>query len=401
MELGQDKIVSELISRLDAARGEGVVKVEGTWGSFAHLLAAHISKEVKRPILYVCPHIDDADKAADDMQTFGAARVEPLPAWEGEEDLADATDEIRAERLKIVSRVSSPGSRSDNAGLIIPASIQALCQPVPKPEALEKSRLRLKAGETIPPNNVLGWLADNNFERVDRIDLPGQFAQRGGIVDIYAPLAMEKVLADKKTGPSSDGAEAIRVEFFGDVIESIRQIDLDTHRSSTELQAIAIAPAVCGGGEEERELFANILPADSIVILDEPNDIEEVAKVFFARVEDSSRLYSWEQIYAAMQKFTQLHVCRFATSGPEDFLKVDVKSVQQFQHKATSLWAGHKAALEELVKEAKRGRKVLLYCESPAEISRVKEIAEQSEKKLPANFRLLHGFVHQGFVIDS
>jgi transcription-repair coupling factor (superfamily II helicase) len=402
MELGRDKTVSELISRLEAAPGEGVVKVAGTWGSFAHLLAAHISRQVKRPILYVCPHIDDADKAADDMQTFGASRIEPLPAWEGEEDLADATDEIRAERLRVVSRISYLVSRSNNAGLIIPASIQALCQPVPKPEALEKSRLRLKTSEAASPANVLAWLADNNFERVDRIDLPGQFAQRGGIVDIYAPLAMEKVLADdNQAGPASEGAEAIRVEFFGDVIESIRQIDLDTHRSTVELQAIAIAPAVCGGDERERELFANILPADFIVILDEPNDIEEVANVFLARVEDSSRLYSWQQIYAAMQKFTQLHVCRFAASGIQDFLKVDVKSVQQFQHKATSLWAGHKQALEELVQNAKQGRKVLLYCESPAEISRVKEIAEQSEKKLPASFRLLHGFVHQGFVIDS
>ncbi|HUT31153.1 MAG TPA: transcription-repair coupling factor [Sedimentisphaerales bacterium] len=402
MELGRDRTVAELITRLRAAPGEGVVKVEGTWGSFAHLLAAYISKQVKRPILYVCPHIDDADRAADDMQTFGAARVEPLPAWEGEEDLADATDEIRAERLKIVSRISAPGTGSDNAGLVIPASIQALCQPVPKPEALEKSRLRLKTGEAIPPDNVLAWLADNNFERVDRIDLPGQFAHRGGIVDIYAPLAMEKVLADKKEAArSSEGAEAIRVEFFGDVIESIRRIDLDTHRSTAEMQAIAVASAVCGAGEKERELFANILPDDSIVILEEPNDVEEVAKVFFARVEDSSRLYSWEQIYAALRKFTQLHLCRFATSQPEDFLKINVKSVQQFQHKATSLWAGHKEALEELVRDAKQGRKVLLYCESQAEINRVTEIAEQIEKKLPANFRLLHGFVHQGFVIDS
>jgi transcription-repair coupling factor (superfamily II helicase) len=402
MELGRDRTVAELISRLKAAPGEGVVRVEGTWGSFAHLLASYISKQVKRPILYVCPHIDDADKAADDMQTFGAARVEPLPAWEGEEDLADATDEIRAERLKVVSRISHPVSGSDNAGLIIPASIQALCQPVPKPEALEKRRLRLQAGETVPPDNVLAWLADNSFERVDRIDLPGQFAQRGGIVDIYAPLAMDKVLrGEKQTGPTAEGAEAIRIEFFGDAIESIRQIDLDTHRSSVELQAIGVASAVCGAGEEERELFANILPEDSIVILDEPNDVEEVAKVFFARVEDSSRLYSWEQIYTALQKFTQLHVCRFATSAPGDFLKVGVKSVQQFQHKATSLWAGHKEALEELVRQAKQGRKVLLYCETPAEINRVKEIAEQSEKKLPPNFKLLHGFVHQGFVIDS
>ena len=107
MELGRDRTVREIISRLKIARGGGVVKVEGTWGSFAPLLAAYISKELGRPILYIRPHIDDADKAADDLHTFGAEQVEALPAWEGEEELADATDEIRAERLKLVSRLSS------------------------------------------------------------------------------------------------------------------------------------------------------------------------------------------------------------------------------------------------------------------------------------------------------
>ena len=107
MELGRDKTVAQIISRLEATRdGEGVVKVEGTWGSFAPMLVAYISEKIGRPILYICPHIDDADKVADDLHTSGGRKVEPLSAWEGEEDLADATDEIRAERLRLVSRIS-------------------------------------------------------------------------------------------------------------------------------------------------------------------------------------------------------------------------------------------------------------------------------------------------------
>lgn len=402
MDLGQDKTVYEIISRLKAAKpSEGAVEVAGTWGSFAHLLAAHISKKLARPILYICPHIDDADKAADDLHTFGAQQIEPLPAWEGEEDLADATDEIRTDRLKLIARLSNLVSGPDESKIIVPASIQALCQPIPKPESLRKSCLRLQINEATPPEEVVGWLADNSFERVERIDLPGQFARRGGIVDMYAPLVSEKTLSgkDKPTSPEQ-GAQAVRIEFFGDTIESIREIDLDTHRSSKQLESIRIISAVCGGVKEDRQLFVNILPADAIIILEEPADIEEVAKVFFDRVEDSSRLYSWADIYKAIEKFKQLHICRFATSGADDFLKLDIRSVQQFQHKATSLWAGHKAALEELVQQAKQGKKVLLYCESPAEIKRVTEIVEQSEKKLPANFKLVQGFIHQGFIIN-
>ena len=403
MELGRDRTVVKIISRLESAKsGEGVVKVEGTWGSFARLLGAYISEKLSRPILYIRPHIDDADKAADDLHTFGSERIEALAAWEGEEDLADATDEIRAERLKLVSRISYFVSRSGKANFIIPTSVQALCQPIPKPEALETSSLRLRIKRELSPEQVVEWLIDNGFERVERVDLPGQFAHRGGIVDIYAPLISEKITLDKSQQTlSSQASEAVRVEFFGDTIESIREVNLDTQRSSRQIEGIKIVSAVCGGAEEERELFLNILPEDTIIVLEEPGDIEEVANVFRERVERAERLYSWTDIYEAIQRFTQLYICRFAMSAPGDFLKVGIKSVQQFQHKATSVWEGSKEALEQLVRQARQGKKVFLYCESSAEIKRVAEIITESNERVPANFKLLEGFINQGFVIDS
>jgi transcription-repair coupling factor (superfamily II helicase) len=404
VNLGRDKTVAELISRLKAANaGDGAVKVEGTWGSFAHLLTAFVSKQIERPILYICPHIDDADKAVDDLQAFGAKGIEPLAAWEAEEELADATDEIRAERLRLVFRCLSIGPRAAGREprFIIPTSVQALCQPIPKPEALTKSRLQLALDKAIPPEEVLNWLVDNSFERVDRIDLPGQFARRGGIIDIYAPLTSDKIVSDPDKGSASGVAEAIRIEFFGDTIESIRQINLDTHRSSGRVEAITIVSTVSGTSHEQQELFTNILPEDTIVILEEPTDIQEVAAVYCERVAESSRLFRWSDVYQAIGRFTQLHICRFATSAGDDWLKVDVGSIQQYQRKTTSLWAGHKEALKDLVTQAKQGKMVYLYCESPAEISRVTEIIEQTHNRVPASFKMLVSFIGQGFTINS
>jgi transcription-repair coupling factor (superfamily II helicase) len=402
MELGRDRTVQEILARLEsAADGEKVVKVEGTWGSFGSMLVAYISESTGRPILYVRPHIDDADKAADDLHTFTGKAIEALGAWEGEEDLADATDEIRAQRLMFVSRISHLVSRSDEDKFIIPASVQSLCQPIPKPEAIEAGSLGLEVKREMSPETVVEWLVENGFERTERVDLPGQFARRGGIVDIYAPLVNEKVLTGEQTETSSQNAEAIRVEFFGDTIESIREIDLDTLRSSRQIGSIKIVSAVCGTTAKQKELFINILPEDTIIVFEEPGEVEEVAKVYLNRADNPARLYNWADIYNAASHFTQLHICRFATSQPEDFLKVNIKSVQQFQHKVTSVWAGHKAALEALLTEAKQGKEVLLYCESSAEIKRVGEIAADIDKKIPARFRLLPGFIHQGFVIDS
>ena len=402
MDLGQDKNVEKIPARLEKTAGNpDIIRIEGTWGSFARCLAAYISKKISRPILYICPHIDDAEKTVDDVQTFGCDSVEPLSAWEGKEDLADATDEIRAQRLKLISRVSNGNYNKNKNPFFISTSIQALCQPIPKPQALEAGSLQLHVNGQISPEELVTWLLENHFERVDRIDLPGQFARRGGIIDIFAPLIDEKILSGQETQEIPQSTEAFRIEFFGDTIESIREINLDTQRSSRQIKSIRIISAVCGTTTEQRELFINILPKNTIIIFEEPNEIQEVAQVFLARSEDTSSLYEWSDIYTAAKNFTQLHICRFAPSRLEDFIRLDIKSVQQYQHKATSIWAGHKAALEELLTESKHGKNVLLYCESSAEINRVSEIIRDINKEIPPRFKLLLGFVHQGFVINS
>jgi len=123
------------------------VRHEGTWGSFGPLLVAYVSQKTGRPILYVRPHIDDADKAADDLHTFGGKRIEAFGAWEGEEDLADATDEIRAQRLMLVSRLGA-------GDFLVPASVQSLCQPIPKREAIEQGCLALALKRSICPASL-------------------------------------------------------------------------------------------------------------------------------------------------------------------------------------------------------------------------------------------------------
>ncbi len=411
MDVAGDKVVSQIVSRLRQA-APGPVQVEGTWGSFARLLTAHLSQTLHRPILHLCPHIDDADRAFDDLKTFGAAGVELLPAWEGEEDLADATDETRSERLRIVSLLADRNG-GEYQDLVIAAPIQALCQPIPKLSALRESSLELKRSEALDPEVVVEWLVQNSFERVDAIDLPGQFARRGGIIDIYAPLASEKIQRTDDGGQTTASApnpqsairnpqsEALRIEFFGDTIESIREINLDTQRSTHEIESISIVAAASEAVVEQRELFTNILPDDTIVVFEEPAEVEEVANVFLARLEKAGRLYAWPEIFRSVARFAQLHIYRFAAGQSEECLKLNVKSIQQFERKATSLWAGHKAALEELLQRTKEGSKVFFFCESPAEVQRVTEIVKEIGGDLPHHLQLPLGYVHQGFVVES
>lgn len=399
MDLAKDKVVRQIISRLKSAKSsDRPIKVDGTWGSFAPMLAAHILRQLKRPILYVSPHIDDADNVRDDLEVFAGSGVESFPVWETQERFADATDEIGAQRLRIALGLSGhrdPGGFSD---LIICSCIQALNQPVPSIKLLAQGGLGLEVNQTIEPELVVGWLNDNGFERVDSVDLPGQFAQRGGIIDIFAPVTTETAKGIGLT--ATRDAEAARIEFFGDTIESIRRIDLDTQRSNEQIETISIIAPQGHEKLEQTELFVNLLPADTIIILAEPTDIADVSDVFLHRVDDPRGLYPFSAIYKAMQKFTLLEISRFAGADTADHISLEVGSAQQFEHKAGSIWKSSKAVLEELLQESKQ-RDVCLYCENSAEVKRITEIICETHDKVPDNFKLPIGFIKQGFIVNS
>jgi len=427
MNLGRDKIVTEIISQLKAVDSNRAVKIAGTWGSFAPLLAIHIHQQLKKPILYISPHLDDADNVVDDLLAFEGKNIETLPGRAGEE-LIDATDEISAARarlvLKIASDSSSPCRRrlnGDESQGIISTSIQAIMQPVPKPTKLLEKGLALQTGETIEMDKICGWLADNGFEAVAQIDLPGQFVKRGGIIDIFAPVIAQ-----------SSQPAAIRIEFFGDKIESIRIIDLDTQRSSGHIEGITITSAISVNGSDQT-LFLNVLDPETIIFVQEPMEVQEIADVFIRRVERPEGLYKWEEIFKAIGGFKKVFVSRFADDAEN--IELRIKSTQQFEHKSGPVWAGHRTALQQLTQTGQEGWDVYLYCETAAEVKRIEEIINedkrtptagvgakqnihpvrdsksdradqnklgQHQKQVVSNgIHLPIGFVHRGFIIEE
>jgi transcription-repair coupling factor (superfamily II helicase) len=396
------KNAHEIISQLNAAR-TGVVKIAGTWGSFAPLLALHIHQQTNKPILYISRHLDDADNVVDDIIAFGGKNIETLPGWAGEE-IIDATEETSSARARLVLKIVS-----ENQAGMISTSIQAMMEPVPRPDKLLEKGLTLVKGQVVDMDKICQWLADNGFETVERIDMPGQFVRRGGIIDIYAPVSAH-----------SNQPIAIRVEFFGDEIESIRTIDLDSQRSATNIDNITITSGTAEETKENQTLFLNILEPDTIIFIEEPTDIQDVADVFIRRVEQPEKFYKWDEIHEKLSEFKQVHISRFAQG--EDNIELRIKSTQQFEAKGVPGWTGHRQSLQQLAELANDGWNVNLYCETGAEIKRVQEIINSNEPrqsprkgdcnvggaKQPPGMNpganriyLVTGFIHRGFIIDD
>jgi transcription-repair coupling factor (superfamily II helicase) len=109
---------------------------------------------------------------------------------------------------------------------IVVASAIALAEAVPD-ESLWPEGLALHKGESVDLSDVAVLLADAGYERVDQVEERGQFAIRGGILDVY-PATEER---------------AVRVELFGDEIESLRWFSIFTQRSLGDAERVELAPA--------------------------------------------------------------------------------------------------------------------------------------------------------------
>jgi transcription-repair coupling factor (superfamily II helicase) len=175
---------------------------------------------------------------------------------------------VTTARARALHAVATGGSR------VLVASAAALLPRVSTPPRLLRAAIELKAGREIAPPDLADLLIDAGFRREDPADEPGEFAMRGGIVDIYPP--------------SED--RPVRLEFVGDTIESLRLYDPATQRSVEPVDQMAIVPL--------REIFDDDRGAtlfdylsktrESRIIVSEPDEVETHARKV---LEQLQRLY--------------------------------------------------------------------------------------------------------------
>jgi transcription-repair coupling factor (superfamily II helicase) len=155
--------------------------------------------------------------------------------------------EIAAERLALLSQIEK-GAPPE----LIVTTRTALDQPAPKRGRLRSALLEIQRGASVPMPDLLKALSSAGYERVAQVTTRGQFAVRGGIVDIF----------------SWQTTLPLRVEFFGDDVESLREFDLDTQTSvSTREQASVLLSAA----DDTTGRIRDYISEDALVIELEPS----------------------------------------------------------------------------------------------------------------------------------
>ena len=194
-------------------------------GYDAAVLGDLVARGVVGTLLHVCRDDSRMARMAASLAFFQPdLPVLQLPAWDClPYDRVSPNGEIVSRRIDCLTRLVD-GEKSDRR--IVLTTVNALVQRVPPRKLFQGRSLALGVGGRLPTDRLISYLQQNGYQRSETVREAGEFAVRGGIVDVFPAGA----------------AEPLRLDFFGDALESIRRFDALTQRSSGSLQQVSLKP---------------------------------------------------------------------------------------------------------------------------------------------------------------
>jgi transcription-repair coupling factor (superfamily II helicase) len=313
-------------------------------------LVATIAHEIDKTSWALCPNVHSQELVYESLLNWHPTALF-LPEAEfaaGENVLPDP--EIAAERLALLTQIErEPGPQ------LIVATRASLDQAAPRRDMLQSAVVQLRRGANTEMEHLIDRLAGAGYERVAQVTTRGQFAVRGGIVDLYswqAPLP-------------------VRLEFFGDEIDSLREFDIDTQTSVRDLTSVDI---LLGATEDQSSFVRDYIARDHLVTDIEP---EETSK---AQIQISE---GWIE------------------NDPEDFSGAFVDcEVGEFAIGDLILMEAKRAHLSKRLEEWRaQEAKVVIYFQTEGEIDRFREV--MGEKEALDDVDLLEGTLARGFCFPA
>jgi transcription-repair coupling factor (superfamily II helicase) len=313
-------------------------------------LVAALATEIRKTLWVLCPNVRSQELLYESLLNW-----QPNALFLPEAEFAAVENilpdpEIAAERLALLNRVQ----REKGPHLIV-ATRAALDQPAPDPAALKAAVLVLRRGKQAPLESTIEALVAAGYERVAQATTRGQFAVRGGILDIF----------------SWQATRPIRIEYFGDDIESLREFDVDNQTSIRNLQSVEI---LLEAAENQTASVRDYVAPDHLRIEIEPEDAGSAAEILIGE--------GWlggDEPEDFRGAFDQCDIGDFAVG---DFMLVEAKRAQ-----FASRLRDWRAA----------DFRIVIYFQTEGEIERFREIMGDAI----AGIELLEGTLPRGFVFPD
>ncbi|MDR3559969.1 MAG: transcription-repair coupling factor [Negativicutes bacterium] len=221
--------------------------------------------------------------------------------------------ELAALRMDVLSRLVR------GEPVVVLASAEAAVQKVLPRQDFIYNRLTLTNGGMLAREDILASLVRFGYERVDQVESRGQFSVRGGILDIFA----------------INRPSPLRLELFGDEIDSLREFNPVTQRSQDNLSQVDILPLAEPERVGKAASFLSYLTDKATVIFDEPSRIrEQIAKLSKENPEIKRHIFGWGDIAASTQGFNTLYLSLMLQKTPYvepgEIISITAKGVAPF-----------------------------------------------------------------------
>ena len=354
-------------------RGEQA-SLDGAWGSSYALVAAALVDHAPGPIVVVTPTAEESDDLADDLELFTSERCLHFPAWETAASDRIVHDDIFGDRLRVLKQLvhaAEPSPDGGRASRILTAPVQSLLQPVPRKATLLENSRNFSVGEALDVDDTLRWLAEHGFHSTTAVELPGEFSSRGGIIDVFAP----------------DWGQPVRIELFGDEIESLRQFDVASQRSLQSLAGIEVT--VMNQAAEEDAHLIDYLPANTWFLLANSEELAAVGRQYMERSRDTEWLHSVEESFRRIEDFSSLLASPLAASSGHDVVHLPVESVERF--------SGEIDKVRDELDRLGDGSEVFVVTHTEAEIERLGELLRTTRLASRGALHFALGSLSNGF----
>jgi len=413
--------VKDILRLVDG--GERVIKIGSIYGSAKAYLFARIALHAaKRTVLLISPTEKQAEIQITDAQLFWSQNIRPIPKIFPDADVLPylklSPEPTRwADRIEILYRLTK------GIPLALIAPITAVARKLPPKKYIATSAREIRIGESIDRDELARWLAQTGYLDVGLVEDEGSFAVRGSILDLWTPTEESPV----------------RIELDGDTVASLRFFDPANQRSSEQTRSFTIIPAcdiaftedavsrvtaelkrradAADFPTQERRRITELirenisfpgietlaplfhhetaslleyLPADALIILDEPDEIRHAAEAHLEGIRDIAgesssieKLVDPSEIYGTADdiaaKAAEKQVIEL--SAPEADVNVNTQPM-----------AGIKAAIQSLMEKTDewriQGLHTAFICHTPVQAERLVDLFRWQNLQLAS---------HQGY----
>jgi transcription-repair coupling factor (superfamily II helicase) len=371
---------SPLLARLHAALESlppgAPLHVTGVAGSFRALLSVSLHTRLSRQILLIAADKESAIRAADDLAVLAdPSRIRLFLGREEQEALLTE----RSRELHDVHTLRSLLAGEVDVVVTHPAGAALR---LPPPVAVQSRARTLNAGASPGFAETVAGLQEFLFERTDIVERPGEYAVRGGILDVF-PFV---------------GENPLRVEFVEDTVESIREFDVASQRSIRELSSALLVPDLLA--ESDNPIPGNASLLDylhdrAVVVLDEALLVQAA----WEQLGTSARAarYDVEKMHEVLTLFPQIHMT--GLHAGMEALDFGVRAQPSFNGSIQAL-------MRDITERQDAGIRILLCCDGQAELGRIRELigtaAESSGEHHPLDQSAISyslDAIHEGFLL--